>query len=225
MSNVIYNPESLNGHLVIKEDSTIKYFLTKGVSSPAQELFFEVEENTNLDLIIVDFAIKDIELSIKVDLKHNASANLYLASLDGNECKKIFHFDVNHLSSDTTSQVIMSGINSGKGVLRFLGNSFIKNGSHRSKTRQEGRITNLSSECKSEASPSLLIKENDVVASHGAALGAYNPEQLYYLMSRGLTMQESKKLITYGTLLPIIEKLDDEEYFNQAKKSLEELSL
>ena len=119
----------------------------------------------------------------------------------------------------------MAGINSGEGKLFFLGNSTIVNGAHRSDTRQEGKITNLNPLAKSEVSPSLLIKENDVKASHGAAVGAYNESELFYLMSRGLSLEESKKLITYGSLLPIIESLGDEKLVEEAKNSMGELSL
>lgn len=225
MSNVIYNPSQFSLEQNITENSSLKFFLTNVDFKGEQVLSFTVLENQELDFVLLDFANADLDLTVDVNLQRNASVSLHLAALSSQDYKKNFHFNVNHLDVDSKSLVVMSGINSGNGTLRFLGNSYIKNGAHRSQTRQEGKITNLSATCKSEASPSLLIKENDVVASHGAALGAYNPTQLYYLMSRGLSLAESKKLITYGTLLPIIEKLEDATYIEEAKKALEDLSL
>lgn len=225
MSNVIIDPEVLSQEITLSSDLDLRYFISKPLKDVKQTLVFHVGENVSLNLLMVDFAYMNCHLDVKVDLKRGAKATLSLASLNSHEYEKIFNLDVTHQEVDSFSRVKMSGINAGKGVLKFLGNSIIVNGAHRSDTRQEGRITNLHPEAKSTASPALLIKENDVVASHGAALGAYNPDQIYYLMSRGLSMQQAKKLITFGTLLPIIEQLSDEDLINKAKTVLEDLSI
>ncbi len=207
----------------IIKDTRQSYFLTE---VPAlHNLRYEVSENTEFELTIVDFLSDPIDLSIDVVLKKGAKANIYLASLNSGHNNKVYKIDIDHEEENTYSRTTMSGINAGDGLLRFLGSSYIKNGAHKSDTRQEGKITNLSDKAHSEVSPSLLIKDNDVKASHGAALGAYDPKVLFYLMSRGLTLSESKKLITFGSLLPIINRLGDEKNREDAKKALGELSL
>lgn len=224
MSNVILDPVEINSG-EIDNDSSLKYFLSTDSALKDQKLVFNVKENANLDFVMVDFSKHDINLTIDVNLDAGAKAQLYLASLNSDSFSKRFIFNVTHKDRDTYSRTIMSGINNSNSLLSFKGNSKIINGAHNSDTRQEGRITNLSSDAKSETSPSLLIDENDVKASHGAALGAYNIDQLFYLMSRGLKESEAKKLITFGTLLPIILKLDDEELIEKAKNQLERIKL
>ena len=225
MSSVILNPETLSQDVTYTSDTTLAYFLSQSKYEGKQNFNIRLEEGVSLDFTMVDFSSDDLDLTLNVEMKRNSKVILSLASLNRLKYQKIFHFNVTHKEGDTYSRVMMSGINAGEGTLRFLGNSTIVNGAHRSDTRQEGKITNLSTLAKSEVSPALLIKENDVNASHGAALGAYNPEEVFYLMSRGLSLQEAKKLITFGSLLPIIQKLDDEKLVEQAKKTLEELSI
>ncbi len=225
MKKVLSNPESCTSQIIVDEDTKLCYFLSKHLEEEKQRIDIDVKEGSSLDLTFVDFSSSDFDFSVFVNLNRNSKAVLSLASIGYQKRKKIFHFNVNHLEGDSYSRVVMNGINTGDGILRFLGDSYIKNGAHRSDTRQEGRITNLSSDAKSEVSPSLLIKENDVKASHGAALGAYNPDQIFYLMSRGLSLEESQKLITFGSLLPVIEKLEDEKLISQAKKVLEDLTI
>ena len=53
-----------------------------------------------------------------------------------------------------------------------------------------------------EADPALIIDENDVLASHGASIGAIDPEILYYLMSRGLTKEDAEKLVIEAYVSP-----------------------
>lgn len=225
MNNLIINPDILSNQLIIDKDDQIRYFLSNFKSTNKEEINIIVNENCHVELIMVDFSVSNIDLDLNVTLNRNSSFIISLASIGFKDTQKVFKINANHKEGDSYSRINMNGINTSNGILKFLGSSYIANGSHRSDTRQEGRITNLSLNAKSEVSPSLLIKDNDVNASHGAALGAYNPDHIFYLMSRGLSLQESKKLITFGSLLPVIEKLDDENIVNQAKETLENISL
>ena len=225
MASLFVSPETLSLEKEIKEDSSFSYFLSKPLSEKKSSLVFHVSKGKELKLTLVDFSKGDLDISFKVDLEEGSKATLLVASIDTASYKKIFKADVNHNGIGSESLTKMAGINSAKGELRFLGSSYIKNGAHKSSTRQEAKITNLSPDAISECSPALLIKEYDVKASHGAALGAYNPEELFYLMSRGLSLEESKKLITYGSLLPIIESLGEENLVKEVKDSLGGLAL
>lgn len=224
--NMLYeNPTDFKGldELVV-EDSQFDFYLTEKTQEEVS-LQYNVSHGHSLKINIIDFLPQSIRFSLTVNLAIDSSCEIQIASLCTGGTEKVFSFDVNHLDQRSYSRTKMAGINLSDGTLRFLGKSFIKNGAHQSDTRQEGKITNLSPFSKSECSPSLLIKENDVKASHGAALGAYNPDVLYYLMSRGLSMEESKKLITFGNLLPIIESFENKDIVEKAKKSLGDLSL
>lgn len=225
MQETVKNPLSLSGTKKLTGENKIVYFLSEKRDQCEVNLDYELEENASLDFTLVDFSASDLQWKMNVKLNRASSCNISVASLNLNDISKVYVINTNHEESDGYSRTKMAGINAGNSVLKFLGSSYIKNGAHRCDTRQEGKITNLSKDSKSEVSPSLLIKENDVKASHGAALGAYNEEHLFYLMSRGLTMDESKKLITFGTLLPIIEKIDDENLVNEAKDVLGALTL
>ena len=49
--------------------------------------------------------------------------------------------------------------------------------------------------------PNLFIDENDVVANHSALIGTFLPDEIFYLMSRGISRKESENLLTKGFLL------------------------
>ncbi len=184
-----------------------------------------IKENRKCDICIVDLTNGDVDVKIRLTLKKGASCNVNLASICPQNKKKRYSIDVIHEGPDTYSRTKMAGINLGDGTLLFYGTSDVWKGAHGSDTRQEGKITNLSPGSRSEVSPALLIKDNEVDASHGAALGAYDPEAMYYMMSRGLTESESRKLITIGSLVPVIDAISDKELAQTAMKSLEALDL
>ena len=62
----------------------------------------------------------------------------------------------------------------------------------------------LSDKARGDANPILLIDENDVTAGHAASVGRVDPEEMYYLMSRGLRKQDAERLVIRGFLGSVI---------------------
>lgn len=216
--------EEINDRTEILEDSHLDFFLQNGTETNIDR-HFHVTDGKSFEMVVADFSDQSNSIHVDVDLEEGSRCSIKVASICFKDNNKKVDINVYHNGKRSFSRTTMAGINLANGTLRFLGNSYIKNGASKSDTRQEGKITNLSSDSKSEVSPALLIKENDVKASHGAALGAYNPDVLFYMMSRGISLEESKKLITIGTLFPILESFDSQEKTEDCKKALEVLHL
>ena len=62
----------------------------------------------------------------------------------------------------------------------------------------------------SHAIPCLEIENNDVRASHGASTGKIDPDQLFYMRTRGLTEGEAETLIVQGFFEPVVDALAGE---------------
>ena len=73
--------------------------------------------------------------------------------------------------------------------------------------QQTEKVLMLSPKARGDANPILLIDEDDVKAGHAASVGQVNPEQVYYLMSRGITKEEAERLIIYGFLAPVVSEI------------------
>ncbi len=89
----------------------------------------------------------------------------------------------------------------------FEGIGKINKNMKRSIARQSNKGIVLGENSRLEANPLLLIDEYDVVASHGASIGKIDDEQLYYLMSRGLSLKVAERLIISGFLSPVLKVL------------------
>ena len=68
--------------------------------------------------------------------------------------------------------------------------------------------------------PKLVIDENDVEASHAASVGQPDPEAIYYMRSRGLSLKETLQQMTLGYLLPIVDVIEDEEVKEQLAQNI-----
>ncbi|NGZ75835.1 Fe-S cluster assembly protein SufD [Saccharibacillus alkalitolerans] len=83
----------------------------------------------------------------------------------------------------------------------------IEHGATKANGQQTEKVLMLSPKARGDANPILLIDEDDVMAGHAASVGKVNPEQIYYLMSRGISKTEAERLIIYGFLAPIIAEI------------------
>lgn len=64
------------------------------------------------------------------------------------------------------------------------------------------KILLLSPHATAQVIPNLEIEANDVHCSHAASAGQIDPEQIFYLQSRGLTLKAAKAMIASGFLQP-----------------------
>ena len=122
---------------------------------------------------------------------------------------KNFNVSIYHDGKNSFSLVDNYGVVKDEGKLVFDGVSYIKNGSIKSKTRQNAKIMVFDKDSIGIAKPILKIDENDIEASHGAVVGKINDDHLFYLESRGLSEDQAKILITYGYLKPIMNGFDE----------------
>jgi Fe-S cluster assembly protein SufB len=125
-----------------------------------------------------------------------------------------------HLAPNTSSTILSKGISKNGGISSYRGLIKIPKGSVNSKSsvRCDGlMLDNLS---KALTFPSMEVGENEVEVAHEAAIGKIGEEQLFYLMSRGLSEQEAIKIIVSGFIEPVI-KLLPLEYAVELNKLIE----
>jgi len=58
-----------------------------------------------------------------------------------------------------------------------------------------------------DTKPQLEIYADDVKCSHGAAVGQLDPEELFYLESRGLNADDARNLLTYGFAADVLQRV------------------
>jgi len=103
-----------------------------------------------------------------------------------------------HFAPNTTSTIISKSISKGSGKTVFRGLVQVQKGAKNCKSFMKCDALMLDKEAKSDTIPSLKINEEDVQVGHEATVGKVGEDQLFYLMSRGLTEQEATNLIVNG---------------------------
>ncbi len=126
---------------------------------------------------------------------------------------------IEHSAKETEGYIEQYGVATDESFLVFEGVGKIHKGMKGSKAHQHNKGVVLNNAARLDANPLLLIDEYDVEASHGAAIGQIDVEQLYYLMSRGLSEKDAQRLIIKGYLVPL-ETLMKNEHMQQHFQTL-----
>jgi Fe-S cluster assembly protein SufD len=119
--------------------------------------------------------------------------------------------NINHLAENTKSyQLIKSVLNeNAKGI--YQGKIYVDSKAQKTNGYQLSKALLLSENTEFDGKPELEIYADDVKCSHGATSGNLDEDAIFYLMSRGLSKQQSKELLINGFLLDAVEKITDLE--------------
>ncbi len=140
-----------------------------------------------------------------------ATGTTQTVAITSKEQEANFKQFVEHNAKETEGYIENYGVSNDNSILVFEGIGKINKDMKRSVARQSNKGIVLGEKARLDANPLLLIDEYDVVASHGAAIGKIDDDQLYYLMSRGLSLRVAERLIISGFLSPVLSVLSTDQ--------------
>ena len=116
------------------------------------------------------------------------------------------HLDTlqHHVSPECTTDLMFKGALDDTARAVYRGMIHLEPGAQKTDAYQQNRTLLLSDDARVDSSPGLEILANDVRCTHGATAGQIDPTILFYLMSRGLTNFQAKKMIMDGFFEEVI---------------------
>lgn len=173
---------------------------------------FNLASKAKLELMNALFFKGETIMNDNISLEgEEAEVNIDLLNVgSGVESYKIFQ-DVKHKAKRTRSNINNSLISNNDSRLNYSVSGRIFKGNEKSVCSQINRGVILKQKGIISVEPKLFIDEYDVEANHGAAIGQIDDDQLFYLLSRGLTELEARSLIISGFTNPFIMKIKDED--------------
>jgi len=115
--------------------------------------------------------------------------------------------NITHIGPNTSGHAVSKGVVKDRARSVFKGMIRIEENAKNSRAylAEHGMI--LGKDALANAIPGLEIKTNDVKATHSASVAQINDQEVFYLMSRGLSEDEAKKLIIVGFFEPLVERI------------------
>lgn len=115
---------------------------------------------------------------------------------------------VSHTVPDTASGQLVKGVLSGSGRGVYQGRISVHRDAQRTDGRQMHKALLLSPKAEVDYKPELEIYADDVQCAHGATTGALDPDQIFYLLSRGIDMSTARALLIDAFLADVLDTIE-----------------
>jgi len=112
-----------------------------------------------------------------------------------------------HNAPYTTSRIISKSLSKSGGRASYRGLLKVHEGSHGSRSNVVCDALLLDDQSRSDTYPYIEIDEEDVTIGHEASVSKIGEEQLFYLMSRGLSEEMASTMIVNGFIEPLVKEL------------------
>jgi Fe-S cluster assembly protein SufB len=112
-----------------------------------------------------------------------------------------------HFAPNTTSRIISKSISKGGGRASCRGLLKVEDGADNCKSNVVCDALLLDEDSRSDTYPYIEIDAQDVTIGHEASVSKVGEEQLFYLMSRGITEQVATSMIVNGFIEPLVKEL------------------
>ncbi len=185
--------------------------LIEGSYTPIYSNFIELEAQSVANIFSFDFGNADGLQLLKAKLEENSTFNAkHLLYAQGNgkrgTISHIVHTQKNAKSFQMAKNILQD---KAKGIFDALIKIEKEGGG--TKAYQNSQAVLLNDGAYMVSKPQLEIYIDDVEASHGSSIGELDEEQLFYLRSRGIPLQEAKKILILAFANEIIDAIEEKE--------------
>ncbi len=209
-----YSQDSLHSgviEIIVRKNARCRYTTIQNWSTNVYNLVTQrslVSEGGTMEWV-------DANLGSKVTMKY-PSVYMLGPGARGNILSMAFagpgqHLDAGgklvHAAPNTSSQLISKSISKGGGRASYRGLLKVAKGAAGSKSNVVCDALLLDEKSRSDTYPYIEIDEEDVTVGHEASVSKIGEEQLFYLMSRGLSEDEASAMIVSGFIEPMVKEL------------------
>ena len=197
--------------IVVKKDARVRYTTIQNWSSNVYNLVTQrakVFENATMEWV-------DANLGSKTTMKY-PSCFLMRPGAHGEILSVAFagpgqHQDAGgkmvHLAPNTSSKITSKSISRGNGRSSYRGLLKVLPNAEGSKSNVVCDALLLDRESRSDTYPYIEVDAQDVTLGHEATVSRVGEEQLFYLMSRGLSEEEATTMVVSGFIEPLVKEL------------------
>lgn len=209
-----YSTDSLHAAIVeiyVEKNAQVQYTTIQNWSTNVYNLTTQrgtVKENGSLTWV-------DANIGSKVTMKYpsvilsepNAYGEITSAAIANEGQHQDTGAKAIHLAPNTRSLITSKSICQNGGRTSYRGLVKIQKGAKNSKSKIVCDALILDNKSQTDTYPYNDIKEKHSIVEHEASVSKVSEEQLFYLMSRGLTEKEARAMIVSGFMEPIVKEL------------------
>lgn len=191
------NCNNINLTINIPDNIVTKLFIISSDNNLKVNNHYTLGTNSNL-LIFKFYYNKSVSEEVLFNLNGEKAMLSYNFSSISKHSEE-YHIIVNHNHNRVTSKISNKSIGLNDSKIKMQIDSILDKGNIDCVMDQNSRILTLG-DVDATIIPNMFIEEDSVEARHGSVVGRIRPEDIFYLMSRGITEEESIFLIVKGLI-------------------------
>jgi len=206
---------NINHEFKVGKDAILKNYKIDAKNNLNIKYFYnniDLDQNSLVENFILSSGSKFMKNEINCNLKKEYSSAFITGIIN---LKNFQHHEIktniNHLAKNTKSYQLVKNVLNEKSKGIFQGKIFVNQNAQKTNGYQLSKALLINENAEFDAKPELEIYADEVKCSHGSTSGCLDENSIFYLMSRGLSQQEAKKILINGFLLEAIEKITDVE--------------
>ena len=210
----IYTTDSLHSgviEIIVRKNARVRYTTIQNWSNNVYNLVTQralVYEGATMEWV-------DANLGSKVTMKYpscyllgpGAHGEILSMSFAGDGQHQDAGGKVLHFAPNTSSKITSKSISKGSGRASYRGLLKVHKGATNVRSNVVCDALLLDEHSRSDTYPYIEIDEDDVTIGHEASVSKVGEEQLFYLMSRGLSEEEATTMVVSGFIEPLVKEL------------------
>ena len=216
----------ISGRMAIRldRDAQAEFLVLQEDASGEQETGYDIilAAGASLGMVFLTLGGEKTANRIRVSLEGERAA-CDLSGLCLGEGKQQTAFDIvlTHQVPGCRSNQLFKSILGGHSVFRFDGLIKVVPDAQKTEAYQANHNLLVSDEAKAFTRPQLEIYADDVKCSHGATVGRLNPDELFYMRTRGITLEEARLLQQMAFSGEVLDKISSAEERDRMRELVE----
>lgn len=210
--------------IVLKDGARLEHYRLQRESRNAYHISTtsaELGRSSSYNTTSINFGARLSRHDVSVVLDHEGAETavdgLYMIGADQHTDT---HSVIDHKQPHCSSHQLYKGILDDNGRAVFNGKIFVREGAQKTDAMQTNKNLLLSDKARVDTKPQLEIYADDVKCAHGAAVGQIDPEELFYLETRGIGPELGRNLLTYGFAEEVIGRIKVESIRSQLDETV-----
>ena len=189
----------------------------------ASSVQVELADTAELEAVAVEAGSAKAVAKMEVNLAGNESkANVYVLYFGHGASQLDMNYVLVQQGRSTEANLHVYGALLGEANKIFRGTLDFRHGSKGSKGYEKEEVVVLSSKVRNRSVPLMLSAEDAVEGHHAVSIGKIDENKLFYLMSRGLDMQEARRLVVEAAFNPVLDKIEDKDLYQELDEYIKE---
>jgi Fe-S cluster assembly protein SufD len=200
VTEIVQAPSSRIDHCKMQQELNSAYHLASMNVHLAQNASF-VSHSIN-----IGGQLTRNEIGVVLGGQHADATLNGLVMIDGNRhCDN--HTLLDHAAPNCPSHELYKHVLAGQSTGVFKGKIKVRPDAQKTDSKQTSKVLLLSDEARMDSMPALEIYADDVKCTHGSTTGPVDEEQVFYLRSRGISLDAARHLMTYAFAADITRRI------------------